>query len=86
MNKHVELCILDKYEEFTIPSINIKGVLLNHGIGSVSVMYLNDRIENKMSTLVSYKNRKTTISPQTKVIRSGKINSKFQQETEKFEE
>lgn len=85
MNKYVELCKLDKYEDFTIPSINIKGVVLNQGIGSVSVMYLNDRIEDKLGTKVTYKNRKTTISPQTKVIRSGKINSKFQQKTEKLE-
>ena len=85
MNKYVELCKLDKYEDFTIPSINIKGVVLNQGIGSVSVMYLNDRIEDKLGQTVTYKNRKTTISPQTKVIRSGKINSKFQQKTEKLE-
>ena len=85
MNKYVELCKLDKYEDFTIPSINIKGVVLNQGIGSVSVMYLNARIEDKLGTKVTYKNRKTTISPQTKVIRSGKINSKFQQKTEKLE-
>ena len=85
MNKYVELCKLDKYEDFTIPSINIKGVVLNQGIGSVSVMYLNDRIEDKLGTKVTYKNRKTTISPQTKVIRSGKINSKFQQKAEKLE-
>ena len=84
MNKYVELCKLDKYEDFTIPSINIKGVVLNQGIGSVSVMYLNDRIEDKLGTKVTYKNRKTTISPQTKVIRSGKINSKFQQKAEKL--
>ena len=86
MNKYVELCKLDKYEDFTIPNINIKGVVLNQGIGSVSVMYLNDRIEDKLGQTVTYKNRKTTISPQTKVIRSGKINSKFQQKTEKLEE
>ena len=86
MNKYVELCKLDKYEDFTIPNINIKGVVLHKGIGSVSVMYLNDRIEDKMGTSVTYKNRKTTISPQTEVIRSGKINSKFQQKTEKLEE
>tara|TARA_R100000995_G_C3484218_1_gene126130 strand:- start:5719 stop:5979 length:261 start_codon:yes stop_codon:yes gene_type:complete len=85
MNKYVELCKLDKYEDFTIPSINIKGVVLNQGIGSVSVMYLNDRIEDKLGQTVTYKNRKTTISPQTKVIRSGKINSKFQQKAEKLE-
>jgi|TARA_R110002074_G_scaffold110121_1_gene237124 hypothetical protein len=85
MNKYVELCKLDKYEDFTIPNINIKGVVLNQGIGSVSVMYLNDRIEDKLGQTVTYKNRKTTISPQTKVIRSGKINSKFQQKTEKLE-
>jgi len=85
MNKYVELCKLDKYEDFTIPSINIKGVVLNQGIGSVSVMYLNDRIEDKLGQTVTYKNRKTTISPQKKVIRSGKINSKFQQKAEKLE-
>ena len=85
MNKYVELCKLDKYEDFTIPSIHIKGVVLNQGIGSVSVMYLNDRIEDKLGQTVTYKNRKTTISPQTKVIRSGKINSKFQQKAEKLE-
>lgn len=85
MNKYVELCKLDKYEDFTIPSINIKGVVLNQGIGSVSVMYFNDRIEDKLGQTVTYKNRKTTISPQTKVIRSGKINSKFQQKAEKLE-
>ena len=85
MNKYVELCKLDKYEDFTIPSINIKGVVLNQGMGSVSVVYLNDKIEDKMGTTVTYKNRKTTISPQTKVIRSGKINSKFQQKPEKLE-
>ena len=84
MNKYVELCKLDKYEDFTIPNINIKGVVLNQGIGSVSVMYLNDRIEDKLGQTVTYKNRKTTISPQTKVIRSGKINSKFQQKAEKL--
>ena len=70
MNKYVELCKLDKYEDFTIPNIKIKGVVLNQGIGSVSVMYLNDRIEDKMGTSVTYKNRKTTISPQTEVIKS----------------
>tara|TARA_R110002124_G_scaffold97870_1_gene243104 strand:- start:113 stop:373 length:261 start_codon:yes stop_codon:yes gene_type:complete len=86
MNKYVELCKLNKYEDFTIPNIKIKGVVLNQGIGSVSVMYLNDRIEDKLGQTVTYKNRKTTISPQTKVIRSGKINSKFQQKTEKLEE
>lgn len=84
MNKYVELCKLDKYEDFSIPSIGIKGVVLNQGVGSVSVMYIDDRIEDKMGTTVTYKNRKTTISPQTRVIRSGKINSKFQQKAEKL--
>ena len=78
MNKYVELCKLDKYEEFTIPSINVKGV------GSISVMYLDDRIEDKMGTSVTYRNRKTTIAPQTEVIRSGKINSKFRQEPKRI--
>jgi hypothetical protein len=85
MNKYVELCKLDKYEEFTIPSINVKGVVLKKGIGSVSVMYINDRIEDKMGTSVTYRNRKTTIAPQTEVIRSGKINSKFRQKSKGIE-
>ena len=85
MNKYVELCKLDKYEDFTIPSVNINGVVLEKGIGSVSVMYLNERTEDKMGTTVAYKSRKTTIAPQTKVIRSGKINSKFQQKAQEFE-
>jgi|TARA_R110000824_G_scaffold147028_2_gene316368 hypothetical protein len=85
MNKYVELCKLDKYEEFTIPSINVKGVVLGKGVGSISVMYLDDRIEDKMGTSVTYRNRKTTIAPQTEVIRSGKINSKFRQKPERLE-
>jgi|TARA_R110000851_G_scaffold286688_1_gene440553 hypothetical protein len=84
MNKYVELCKLDKYEEFTIPSINVKGVVLGKGVGSISVMYLDDRIEDKMGTSVTYRNRKTTIAPQTEVIRSGKINSKFRQEPKRI--
>lgn len=84
MNKYVELCKLDKYEEFTIPSINVKGVVLGKGVGSISVMYLDDRIEDKMGTSVAYRNRKTTIAPQTEVIRSGKINSKFRQEPKRI--
>tara|TARA_R100000458_G_C8023936_1_gene82422 strand:+ start:215 stop:475 length:261 start_codon:yes stop_codon:yes gene_type:complete len=85
MKKYVELCKLDKYEDFSIPNIGINGVVLNQGVGSVSVMYIDDRVEDKMGQTVTYKNRKTTISPQTRVMRSGKINSKFQQKAEKLE-
>ena len=65
----MKLSKLDKYEQFTIPSINRKGVVLEHGLGSSLVMYYDVKTENKMGD--------------TEVVRHGKIDNKIQQRTEK---
>ena len=50
----MKLSKLDKYEQFTIPSINKKGVVLEHGLGSTLVMYYNVKMENKMGDVTGY--------------------------------
>jgi|TARA_R100000030_G_scaffold96866_1_gene85395 hypothetical protein len=79
----MKLSKLDKYEQFTIPSINRKGVVLEHGLGSSLVMYYDVKTENKMGDITGYSNVKTRISLDTEVVRHGKIDNKIQQRTEK---
>jgi xanthine/uracil permease len=79
----MKLSKLDKYEQFTIPSINKKGVVLEHGLGSTLVMYYNVKMENKMGDVTGYSNVKTRISLDTEVVRHGKTDNKIQQRTEK---
>ncbi len=81
MNKYKKLSKLEQYEEFSIPSIRKRGVVLNQGIGSTTVMYYDERIEDKMGKFVSYKNINTTISPETKVVSNGKFNNKLRKKS-----
>ena len=74
---------LNKYEQFSIPSIKKNGVILEHGLGSTHVMYYSCTKEDKMGNVTGYANLKTRISLDTEVVRHGKIDNKIQQKTEK---
>ena len=76
-NKLIYLEELNKFEMFKIPSIGIIGTLIQANIGSAKVMYHDKKITDKMGEKITRKDVAELISPNTEVIRSGKINNKL---------
>jgi hypothetical protein len=78
MKRNTKLCELENFQEFFIPSINTKGILISNGLGSSKVIYKNVKLTDKMGERTSVRDVTQHISPETEVITNGNINSKLQ--------
>lgn len=62
---------------FTVPSVNLEGVLLSPSVGSCQVILKNRPKVTKMGELIGREDKKTTIASETQVVVNGKANNSY---------
>tara|TARA_R100000656_G_scaffold120813_1_gene95345 strand:+ start:215 stop:658 length:444 start_codon:yes stop_codon:yes gene_type:complete len=62
---------------FTVPSINLEGVLLSPSLGSCQVVLKNRPKFTKMGEFVGNEDKKTTIASETQVVVNGQTNNSY---------
>jgi len=60
---------------FTVPSVNLEGLLLSPSVGSCRVVLKNRPKLTKMGEFVGREDRKTTIASETQVVVNGQANN-----------